>query len=340
MKFAVLNVIALSLLGSFAPASVSAQEPERQIMAAGAGSTQGLIAQDIANLGDRCGLPMSVVASKGALESFFGVRNRRNTQFGIVDGDLLNYLNSYKSDNKDIRDAVQGMRIMFPLFDAEVHVVARAGINSLQDLRGKRIGVGEKDSTAYLTTQLMFDILRIQVAERVTGSTDEMIELLRQGEIDAIIRVAGAPLAALSDKRIDNSFHLVPITDEILRASYKPVTIPGGMYPYQQTAVQTVAVKTLLMTYEYGTGKNAYYNTACKAVADFTNLIVDNIDELRQTGHPKWKDIDLTEIPKGWDIGTCVRKGLDPNYKVSCTKTADTTGNTEYLDLLGQHLKR
>ncbi len=340
MKFAVLNVIALSLIGSMAPGSASAQDPERQIMAAGAGSTQGLIAKDIADLGERCGLPLTVVSSKGALESFFGVRNRHNTQFGIVDSDLLNYLNSYKGESNDVREAVQGMRVMLPLYDAEVHVVAPANIRTLQDMRGKRIGVGEKDSTAYLTSQLMFDILRIPVAERVTGTTDEMIELLRQGEIDALIRVAGAPLEALTDPRIDDSFHLVPITDDLLRASYKSVTIPGGMYPYQKTPVQTVAVKTLLMTYEYGTGKNAYYNTACKAVADFTNLVVDNIDELRRTGHPKWKDIDLTAVPKGWEVGMCVRKGLDPTYKVSCTQSADNVGNNEYLNLLEQHMKR
>lgn len=334
------KLIAAAIIGTLAAPIAHAAEADRNIMAAGRGSTQTLIAHDIAKLSDRCGMPLNVVDSKGALESFFGVRNRHNTQFGIVDGDLLNYLNSYKTDNAEVRESVQGMRIMLPLFDTEVHVVARAGINNLQDLRGKRIGVGEKDSTAFLTSQLMFDILRIQVAERVTGSTDEMIELLRQGELDAIIRVAGAPVEALADSRIDNSFHLVPITDDILRASYKPVTIPGGTYPYQRTDVQTVSVKTLLMTYEYGTGKNAYYNNACKAVADVTNLIVDNIDELRRTGHPKWKDIDLTEIPKGWDIGMCVRKGLDPSYKVSCSQSADTNGNNEYLDLLGQHLKQ
>lgn len=341
MKSAVLYVIALALFAALSPQLASAQEAERNILAAGKGSTQGLIAQDIANLGDRCGLPMNVGVSKGALESFFGVRNRHNTQFGIVDSDLLTYLNSYKGENSDVREAVQGMRIMLPLFDAEVHVVAGPGINSLQDLRGKRVGVGEKDSTAFLTSQLMFDILRIQVAERATGTTDEMVELLRQGEIDALIRVAGAPVQFLTDGRIDSSFHLVPITDEVLRASYKPVSIPGGMYPFQKTAVQTVSVKTLLMTYEYGTGKNAYYNNACKAVSDFTSLIVDNIDELRRTGHPKWKDVNLTEVPKGWEIGTCVRRGLDPNYKVSCTSTA-TGGaeNKEYLDLLGQRLKK
>lgn len=341
MKFKVFNLIVLAAISSvFAPGFSLGAEADRHIMASGGGGTQLAIANDIAGIGDRCGMPVSVVGSKGSLENFFGVRNRHNTQFGIVDADILNYLNSYQGQNSDVRQAVQGMRIMFPLYDAEVHVVARAGINSLQDLRGKRLGVGEPDGSAYLTSQLMFDILRIQVAERVRGSGNDMVELLRQGEIDAIVRVGGAPLALLNDGRLDDSFHIVPITDEVLRASYKSTVLPAGIYGFQKGAVQTVSVKTLLMTYEYGTEKNAYYQNACKTVADFTSLIVDNIDELRRSGHAKWKDVNLTEVPKGWEVGMCVRRGLDPNYKVSCAQTSKNAENQEYLDLLGKRLKQ
>lgn len=335
------GLIVMALLGSFAGAHPAfAADPERNIMASGGGGTQLAIARDIAELGNKCGMPVNVIGSKGSLENFFGVRNRPNTQFGIVDGDILTYLNSYRGENDDVRQAIQGMRIMFPLYDAEVHVVARAGINSLQDLRGKRVGVGEPDGSAYLTSQLIFDILRIQVAERVRGSGNDMVELLRQGEIDAMVRVGGAPLALLSDGRLDQSFHLVPITDEVLRASYKGATLPAGTYGFQNSDVQTVSVKTLLMTYEYGTEKNAYYQNACKTVADFTSLIVDNIDELRRTGHKKWKDVNLTEVPKGWEVGMCVRRGLDTNYKVSCAQAANTAENQQYLNLLQERLKQ
>ncbi|MGE7370989.1 TAXI family TRAP transporter solute-binding subunit [Neorhizobium sp. NPDC001467] len=340
MKYGSWSIVALAVAGSMlAPCWARAAEADRNIMASGGGGTQLAIAKDIAELGNRCAMPMNVVGSKGSLENFFGVRNRHNTQFGIVDADILNYLNSYKGENNDVRQAIQGMRIMFPLYDAEVHVVARRGIRTLQDLRGKRVGVGEADGSAYLTSQLMFDILRIQVGERVRGSGNDMVELLRQGEIDAMVRVGGAPLALLSDGRLDEDFHLVPITDDVLRSSYKVATLAGGTYPFQKTDVQTVSVKTLLMTYEYGTEKNAYYQNACKTVADFTNLIVDNIDELRRTGHQKWKAVDLTEIPKGWEIGMCVRRGLDPSYKVSCSQASNSTQNQEYLDLLGKRLR-
>ncbi|MEB2843443.1 TAXI family TRAP transporter solute-binding subunit [Rhizobiales bacterium RZME27] len=341
MNMRAMGLIALAIVGSiWAPRAGFSAEADRNIMASGGGGTQLAIARDIADLGNKCGMPVNVVGSKGSLENFFGVRNRHNTQFGIVDGDILTYLNSYQGQNSDVRQAIQGMRIMFPLYDAEVHVVAREGIRTLQDLRGKRVGVGEPDSSAYLTSQLIFDILRIQVAERVRGSGNDMVELLRQGEIDALVRVGGAPLALLNDGRIDDSFHLVPITDQVLHASYKNATLPAGIYAFQKTAVQTVSVKTLLMTYEYGTGKNSYYDNACKTVADFTSLIVDNIDELRRSGHQKWKDVNLTEVPKGWEVGMCVRRGLDTNYKVSCTQAAGNAENQQYLNLLQERLKQ
>ncbi|MGE7370987.1 TAXI family TRAP transporter solute-binding subunit [Neorhizobium sp. NPDC001467] len=341
MKFAAFNSIAIAVVTGLFSGAAGAQEADRNIMASMEGGSQTLIARDIAELGDRCGLPLNVLDSHGSLENFFGVRNRHNTQFGIVDSDILNYLSAYRGSNADVRQAIEGMRIMLPLYDAEVHVVAREGINSLHDLRGKRLGVGQKDGTAYLTSQLILDILHIKVAERVSGSADEMIELLRQGEIDALLKVGNAPMPMFMDGRLGSSFHMVPITDEVLHASYKPVTLPAGTYSFQPAGVRTIASKTLLMTYEYGSEKNAYYKNSCKAVADFTNLIVGNLDELRRVGHhPKWKTLNLTEIPKGWEVGTCVRKGLEPTYEVSCAQQAESAENEQYLDLLHERLKQ
>ena len=330
----------MTIAGGLIPHLASAAEAERNIMASSPGGTHWVIAEDISKLGNKCGLPLNVVESAGSLENFFGVRNRPNTQFGIVAGDILNYLKSYQGSNKEVHEAVQGMRIMLPLYDTEVQVVAREGINTMEDLNGKRVGVGPEDGAANLTSSVMFDILKIKPAERVKRSNDDMIELLRQGEIDAFMRVSGAPVADLNDGRLDERFHIVPITQDVLKASYKSIVLPAGTYGFQKTPVQLVGVKTLLMTYEFGTAKNEYYKKSCKAVADFTNLIVDHIDELKETGHPKWKDVDLTEIPAGWQIGDCVRQGLDPNYEVQCEAPAASVdpANQEFLDLLRKHM--
>ncbi|MDC6726387.1 hypothetical protein, partial [Leclercia adecarboxylata] len=46
------------------------------------------------------------------------------------------------------------------------------------------------------------------------------------------------------------------------------------------------------------------------------------IDTLRSDGHAKWQSVDLTDIPPGWDISTCVNRGIDPEYVPSCTPVA------------------
>lgn len=346
MRLSIISTLTLTVLAATGAllGSGSAIAAEYNIMASKPGGTHWPFAEDIARIGKRCGLDLNLVESGGSLENFFGVRNRPNTQFGIVAADVLNYMNSYKSENADVQAAVRGMRIMLPLYDAEVQVVARSGIKTLADLSGLRVGVGPQDSAANLTGQLIFDILGVKNVELVKGSNDEMIDQLRDGKIDALVRVAGAPVEALADGRLDQRFHLVPITEEVLRSTYKETTLKAGLYTFQPEAVETVAVKTVLMTYEYGSKKNGYSEKACKAVADFTRLVVDNIDELRRTGHPKWKDIDLTEIPQGWTIGDCVRKGLDPAYQVECkapaAEGATSDANKDYLNLLRAHMKQ
>lgn len=338
MKLANCGVIAMAALAFPVGTAALAQEADRNIMAADKGSAIWTVADDIARLGQNCGKPLNVVESSGSLENFFGVRNRHNTQIGIVAGDILSYLSSYRGSDQEVKAAVQGMRIMLPLFQTEVHIIAREGVKTLEDLNGLRLGVGPEDGAANFTSQMVLDIAQVKVAERVKGTNQDMIELLLQGEIDALVRVAAAPEPTFSDPRIDHRFHLIPITNELVKAAYKPTTLPGGTYAFQEAEVSTVAVKTVLMTYEFGSEKNAYYRHACETVADFTKLIVDNLSELKRTGHPKWKDVDLTEIPDGWKIGDCARKGLEPSYPLQCTETASTAENQEYLDLLKKHM--
>ena len=114
--------------------------------------------------------------------------------------------------------------------------------------------------------------------------------------------------------------------------------LPSAM---QADAVDLIAVKAVLMTYDYDPARNAYHRESCNTVSDFSNLIVTGLDTLKETGHPKWKTVDLTAIPPGWQIGACVKAGLALDYTPHCTakpEPAETGGNEEYLDLLKKRL--
>lgn len=330
------------LLAVFAASSVGAQEFERNIMTGGPTGTYIQIGRDIAGLGQQCGLTLNVVESAGSLENFIGVRKRRNTQFGIVQSDVLEYLKTFEAGDAEVQDAVRGVKIMFPLYDEEVHVLARADIAGMRDLAGKKVAVGVQDSGTFLTSSLVLDILQVKAAERLPLNPDQALPKLLSGEIDAFFYVAGAPASLFADAEIDPAkFHLLPITEAPLLATYTKATIPAGTYGFQADAVELVAVKAVLMTYDYDPARNAYHRESCNSVSDFSNLIVTGLDTLKETGHPKWKTVDLTAIPPGWQIGACVKAGLALDYTPHCTakpEPAQSGGNEEYLDLLKKRL--
>ncbi|HSX74118.1 MAG TPA: TAXI family TRAP transporter solute-binding subunit [Shinella sp.] len=331
--------LALSGAGAFAA------DFERNIMTGGPQGTYIKIGRDIAALGAECGQTLNVLESAGSLENFVGVRNRRNTQFGIVQSDVLEYLKTFEKNDPEVQKAVKGVRIMFPLYNEEIHVLARTDIAGLKDLAGKKVAVGKKDSGTFLTATLIMDILQVKAGERLDINPDEALPKLLSGEIDAFFYVAGAPASLFTGNTIDKAkFHLVPITEAPLLATYTPSRIEPGTYSFQDKPVDLIAVKAVMMTYDYDTKRNAYHRDSCKTVADFSNLIVTGLDKLKTTGHPKWKTVDLTALPPGWQVGVCVKAGMALDYKPACkapaaASSAADDSNEEYLNLLKQRLQ-
>ncbi|MFB2552093.1 TAXI family TRAP transporter solute-binding subunit [Ensifer soli] len=327
------------------PGLGKAAEFEKNIMTGGPQGTYIRIGRDIADLGKSCGLTLNVRETAGSLENFVGVRNRRNTQFGIVQNDVLEYLKTFEANDPEVQQAVRGVRIMFPLYNEEVHLLARSDIRSVAELAGKKVAIGVKDSGTFLTASLILDILQVKLGERVLVNPDAALPKLQSGEIDALFYVAGAPAPLFRDNRIDGAkFHLLPITDAPLLATYIRSRIERGTYDFQTEPVDLIAVKAVMMTYDYDVTRNAYQRESCKAVSDFSSLILNNLDRLKENGHPKWKDVDLTALPPGWQVGVCVRAGMALDYRPACIAQGApddaSGGNEEYLDLLKQRLKQ
>ena len=337
------NLVLATAAAMLLVSASQAAEFERNIMTGGATGTYIRIGKDIAALGAECGLTLNVVESAGSLENFVGVRNRRNTQFGIVQSDLLEYLKTFEANDPEIQDSVRGVRIMFPLYNEEVHVLAHTDIGSLKDLEGKIVAVGVKDSGTFLTASLILDILQVEAKERVPLNPDQALPKLQAGEIDAFFYVAGAPASLFTNADIDPAqFHLLPITEAPLLATYIKASVPAGTYAFQAEPVDLVAVKAVLMTYDYDPKKNAYHRQSCTAVSDFSSIVLNGMSQLRETGHPKWKSVDLTALPPGWQVGSCVKAGMAVDYAPVCTKAKQSVpadSNEEYLNLLKQRLK-
>ena len=333
----------LTLVNAFA---VNAQEFKKAMLTGGASGTYIQIGKNLADVAGSCGYTLEVAESAGSLENLIGVKTRTNTQFGIVQSDVLEYVKTYSDADPELRRSLYGVRIMFPLYNEEVHLMANRSIRSLADLAGKKVAIGVVDSGTYLTATLILDIAKVTKADRQAIGSADALPMLLDGRIDAFFYVSGAPAKLFTDPAIDGAkFHLVDINDPALEAIYASAVIPDGTYPFQPEPTQTVAVKAVLMTYDFTPAKNAYHRDSCKAVADLASITLANLEELKETGHAKWKDVDLTALPPGWQVGDCVKQGMAESYQVTCeprVSRAVTTGSTdqEYLNLLKQRLKK
>ncbi|CTQ34696.1 TAXI family TRAP transporter solute-binding subunit [Jannaschia rubra] len=317
-------VAVLGLAGFVTP--LAAQGVERNILTGGPTGTYIQFGRDIAEAAKKCDIDINVRESAGSLENFLGVRQRPQTQFAIVQSDVLEYLKTFAAGDSELARAVAGVRIAFPLYNEEVHILARREIASLEDLAGQRVSIGVADSGTFLTASLVLDLAQVEPSERVTENADESLRQLLAGKIDAFFYVVGAPTKIFQSPQIDEErFHLLPITDPTLQTVYQVTSIPAGTYPFQTDPVDVVAVKAVLMTYEYNPRRNAYHAESCKAVSDVAHVISTQFRDLQQSGHPKWQQVDLTDLPPGWDIGGCVNTGVDPSYELRCDQTAETS---------------
>lgn len=299
---------------------VQAQEAQLSIMTGAPTGTYIQIGRDLSGLMGQCGKSVDVVESAGSLENFLAVRQRPNMQFGIVQNDVLEYMQTFAGNDPAIARAITGVRIAFPLYDEEVHILARRDIATLDDLAGKRVAIGTENSGTYLTASLILSLSGTEPAEKLLLAPADALPQLKAGQIDAFFYVAGAPASLYAEGDIDGErFHLLPIQDPTLQAVYTPASLPAGTYAFQPDAVELVAVKAVLMTYEYDPSHNAYHRSSCQGVSDMASLILTRIDSLRTEGHPKWQSVDLTDIPPGWQIGACVNRGISPDYQADCT---------------------
>lgn len=142
---------------------------------------------------------------------------------------------------------------------------------------------------------------------------------MKSGEIDAVLRLAGAPVAAFAGIKSDDGLHFVPINPSslskaerfaaavksIFRPSFRAEDYPA-LIPAGQT-VATVASSVVLAVYAWPEGSDRY-----RRVAKFVEAFFENFDKLKdKTRHPKSKPTNLAAEVPGWTRFKAAQQWLD-----------------------------
>ncbi len=270
------------------------------------GSEQGTYYQfglNLQQLGKQHGTPVKVYPSKGSIENLYAVYQQPGTQLGIVQADVLAFVAKVQSDPV-LKRIASKTKMVFPLYNEEVHVLGRPGIADFEALAGKRVAVGREGSGTYLTARLLFKVAEVDPGEMVPIDTEEALAALKAGRIDAMFYVAGYPVKLFSSQvSANDGLAFVPITSKSILEFYPAAEIPANTYTGQVAPLRTVAVKAVMVSFDFR-------RLDCDNVGRLAQVVTANLEWLRANGHPKWKLVDLDASLKGWEQYECVRRYL------------------------------
>ena len=286
------------------------------IMTGGAKGTYYQFGLNLKELVKPRDIRLRVDNSTGSIENLYAVYKKPYTQMGIVQSDVLAFVSRLQSD-PILKRIASKTKMIFPLYNEEVHLLGRRELADFDGLAGKRVAVGKEGSGTYLTAKLLFEVSDVKPAEMVSVGTDEALAQLKRGDIDAMFYVAGYPVKLFEgDVTEEDELALIPITNKSIVEFYPLAEIPAKTYRWQNETVNTVAVKAVLVSFDFRRAN-------CEFVGQFAQILSENMDWLRANGHPKWKFVDLDFPLKGWEQYDCVKKFLAIKPKAAPKPSVD-----------------
>src|ERR1700724_4786160 len=138
------------------------------IVVSGLSCTCARFAEDIRNVVNDLrpdGLRVLPVLGVGGLQNLNDVLFLKGIDMGVVDEDNLRLIK--KRDPQLYANIEQRVHYITKLYNSEFHVLARSDIKTFDDLRGKKGSFNLKDSQTEVTSDVIFDMLKINDVQRV-----------------------------------------------------------------------------------------------------------------------------------------------------------------------------
>ena len=172
-------------------------------------------------------IKLNVLDSAGSVQNVYAVYKAPGVQLGIVQSDVLAFITKIQTDAALTRVAGK-TRMVFPLYNEEVHLLGQQGIVDFDDLADRVVAIGEEGSGTYLTAKILFEVSEVKPRELVAIGTDEALAQLKQRKIDAMFYVAGQPVKLFSEAvTAQDKLALIPITNKSILDFYLDVRNSG-----------------------------------------------------------------------------------------------------------------
>ncbi|WP_295316491.1 TAXI family TRAP transporter solute-binding subunit [Roseobacter sp.] len=241
------------------------------------------------------GIRCSVESTGGSVYNINTIR-AGELEFGVAQSDWQYHAYNGTSDFSDA-GPFEELRAVFSVHPEPFTVVARAdaGISSFEDLKGKRVNIGNPGSGQRGTMEVVMDAMGWEMSDLALATelkAAEQSAALCDNQIDAMIYTVGHPSGSIQEASTACDSIVVNVTGEAIdkliadNSFYRTASIPGGMYRGTDNDVTT-----------FGVGATFVSSTAVSedAVYAVVAAVFDNFEDFKGL-HPAFANLKAEEM--------------------------------------------
>ena len=160
----------------------------------------------------------STAQSTGASVANINLMKENKADIIFVQNDIVYYAANGVELFEDKYEDIRGLATLYPE-TVQLVTLANKGINSIADLKGKRVAVGAAGSGAEANARQILNAAGITYDDLTAQylSFAEAANNLKDGNIDAAFLTAGFPTAAVTDIAAQHDLKLISLDEELVK---------------------------------------------------------------------------------------------------------------------------
>ena len=242
------------------------------------------------------GIRCSVESTGG---SVYNVNTMRQGEldFGVVQSDVQYNALEGQGQEFEGQGPFENLRAVFALHPEPFTVVARAdsGVASFDDLKGKRVNIGNPGSGQRSTMEVLMGAKGWTTGDLALASelkSAEQSQALADNKVDAIVFTVGHPNGSIQEATTTTDAKLVSVSgpeiDALVEANpyYSKAVIPGGMYRGSDEDVETFGVRATFVSSA---------DVPEEVVYAVTKAVFENFEDFKKL-HPAFATLEKEEL--------------------------------------------
>lgn len=295
----------MKMLKSLAFAGVlvagTAATAQERFITIGTGGQTGVyfvVGQSIARLvnrgSDDHGLKVTAPSTGGSIANINAIK-AGDMDMGVAQSDWQ--FHAYNGTSQFEGDQFENLRAVFSVHGEPFNVIARSdsGIETFDDLKGKRVNIGNPGSGQRATMEVVMDAKGWTLDDFALASElkpAEQAAALGDNKVDAIIYTVGHPNGSIQEAVSTIDATLIPVDGDAIQGLiddnpyYAAATVPGGMYKGTDSDVNTFGVKATFVTSA---------DVPDDVVYEVVKAVFENFDRFKRL-HPAFENLEEEEM--------------------------------------------